>query len=776
MTRGAGPFSFKLHLQLDKLKIIIPRSVLDLSRASVDFNTAADSSSSLGDLRAISKKAWSRSADNLASAPHPKLSPLNTTSLEARIEQYRTGTPGSTPVSTNQQKTYPFPSLPVTPSTPPKGSTVHQLRHAHSTSGASISPGSAIASPNTHLAPPSPKQSHPARKRSFDVDRVREKTSSNANTTARSPFPFNFHSNGSNSKSPSPSTPTIVEPTEPVVEDTKRASQIVHRSGLINRLQNFSLSSPQLNSSKNWKAYKMVLKGSKLYFYKPPSDRAAAIKDLFPSDLVVVSEEDEQEEEEPASRPGKERDDTKKKRAFWGRRTHPELVLIEGAIERGTLESLVHEAVFGTTFPSCSLVQPGWWSFASSVLLCLPVLAGQSKFEYEFLRCAAYLVSGAEEAQQDLMRERVSWLASKYIAYHGSAADEEGWKTFVKDVIPSSKSDTILPKTPRPSRHQTSLSDVSPNLNTFSPRPGEKERTSSLSNAIGLQTPPSRNRVLSPIRSVKSASSKTRVWQALDQEGFTREVFLRLDSETIIQSLILYHRSILESASSITAGVLLDSSSTSPLLNFFGCDESPNWLTKTVVMQILGPGHVSSRDHHQNPNGAGDGRGSLDGKHSAGTHIRSEVISKWAKIGESLRLAGDECSWQAIKAALCSRPIARLEKAWKRVESHSMAAVRTWAYASPHGQHLTVREPTVSPWGGDKRVKTIALFAKDANANSGWRCDAMETARQSFTTVQTSFDDCRGNDPRQSVDNEENVGRLIQLWSESSSSHPKFTR
>ena len=192
-------------------------------------------------------------------------------------------------------------------------------------------------------------------------------------------------------------------------------------------------------------------------------------------------------------------------------------------------------------------------------------------------------------------------------------------------------------------------------------------------------------------------------------------------------------------------------------------------------MQILGPGHVSSRDH-QSPNGAGDGRGSVDGKHSAGTHIRSEVISKWAKIGESCRLAGDECSWQAIRAALCSRPIARLEKAWKRVDSHSLSAVRTWAYASPTGQHLAVREPAVSPWGGDKRAKAIDLFAKNTKENTSWRCSAMDNARQLFTMVHTSFDDCRTNSPRQNVNDEDNIGRLIQLWSESSKLLAKFTR
>ena len=44
--------------------------------------------------------------------------------------------------------------------------------------------------------------------------------------------------------------------------------------------------------AKGWKPFKLVLKGSKLYFYKPPSDRNNAVRDLFPTEFVVVLEEE----------------------------------------------------------------------------------------------------------------------------------------------------------------------------------------------------------------------------------------------------------------------------------------------------------------------------------------------------------------------------------------------------------------------------------------------------------------------------------------------------
>ncbi|KAJ7048568.1 hypothetical protein C8F01DRAFT_1276849 [Mycena amicta] len=44
------------------------------------------------------------------------------------------------------------------------------------------------------------------------------------------------------------------------------------------------------------------------------------------------------------------------------------------------------------------------------------------------------------------------------------------------------------------------------------------------------------------------------------------------------------------------------------------------------------------------------------------THSRSEIITVWARVGELCRAAGDECSWRVIAAALCSAPVARLDK------------------------------------------------------------------------------------------------------------------
>ena len=164
-----------------------------------------------------------------------------------------------------------------------------------------------------------------------------------------------------------------------------------------------------------------MLKGTKLYFYKPPNDRAGAVKELFPTELVAAFEEggldtevSDEALEVSSLRGGR---DERRKRAYWGRRTHPELVRAESDekdILRGTLPALVHEAVFGTTFaspededPLSSTQDIKWRHFASAILLGLPPIVGQGSFETEFLRCSDYLVSGASDYRKKEQEEKV---------------------------------------------------------------------------------------------------------------------------------------------------------------------------------------------------------------------------------------------------------------------------------------------------------------------------------------------------------------------------------
>ncbi|KAL5486267.1 BEM2 [Sanghuangporus weigelae] len=843
--------------------------------------------------------------------------------MEMKIEQYRTRTP-TTPASlasvsvssTVNQKIYPFPTMPGTPgtpSTPPSEvpslhqqqqqqqqhfnqHNQHQLRHAHSNSGSSSS--LIPPSPSARLVPPMASPQKASRKRSFDFDRSKGKSLDAATSFSSSPsggggrsgggsvgFPFyfgsssgsssghhhNHHPERKNSTPVTPTPPTIIEPNASNAEEeeeeeeegdsSKRASQIVHRAGFIMRLQNFSpCSPPQLSSNKNWKPFKMVLKGSKLYFHKPPGDRAAAIKELFPSGLVAVVEEEAAKEEGSGSRSGREREEARKRRAFWGRRTHPDLVVESGKVQRGTLEALVHESVFGTTFfssPSQSATiirtsdeenededendEDSWKDFASSVLFFLPYLVDRANFEHEFVRCASYFVSGAaDEQEKESARKRVEWLIRNYIAYHSTPVDEESWRAFCRDVVPLSNASVSITGPPA---GPPSL-ESSPNLNAFSPRPGDSEKMPSLSSSVsGLRfgvsstgqtsAPPSSSPVLaSPAHSLQSVKSslnnnigngvnngsasnaRMRLWSLLDSAGFTREVLFRLEPDTVARSLLLYQRSILETVAAsphtksttsangnmnappVGAEVLLAESPLSPLVEFFGCDDAPHWLTRVVIMQILGPGQSQNSSSSSSVGGAGSGSNSnLDLANddpyaqqqqqniNSHTHVRAEVIARWARVGEMSRLAGDECSWRAIRAALCAKPIARLEKAWRRVDLTAMSVVRGWVYAfsSKDKDSASLKtgivEPRISPWGGDGRYRALKLLEKLHEGKSNeWTCEGMYEARRIFDSFSASLESClsrgRGNVHQREASEDEDALRLLQHWKEVSKRPP----
>lgn len=506
----------------------------------------------------------------------------------------------------------------------------------------------------------------------------------------------------------------------------------------------------------------MVLKGSKVYFYKPPHDRAHAIKELFPSGLVAVVEGDENDEE-----PVKLREDTRKKRAFWGRRTHPDLVLKDGIIESGPFEALVHECVFGTTFsrpdPESSTqnsLSEKWKSFASTILMCLPYLIDRARFEYEFQRCVGYLVSGANEAQQEFERDRVSWLAGRYVELHGSLADAANWRAFLQDVLPGRMVDTSSIEAP-----DSTIQENPETPSTTTPLMSPTERFRSPSKTSLFQTPSSRATSASP--SKQGISSSRRVKPLLDQAGLTLEAFLKLDHEIVSHSLVLHSRATLRAGKQLTADVLLAEMAMSPLTEFFGCDEAPHWLTRLVVSQILGPGPRGTRDNGKDIH-----------SQNSRTHVRAEIIGRWARVAEQCRHAGDECSWKAIMDALCSKPVARLEKAWRRTDAHVLSVVRSWVHASSMNEPAKVQIPKITFWGGGLRHKALKIIEElhDGKSND-WHISPMQVAKQSFDEVKTLLGTCAPkHDLLDAAPDNEDLLCLVQLWKDMSKEplHPKI--
>ena len=601
--------------------------------------------------------------------------------------------------------------------------------------------------------------------------------------------------------------------------DMKRSSQIVFHSGFINRLADAPSNFHQAHSflSKGWKPYKVELKGSKLYFYKPPGDRATAVKELFPTSLVPPSEEDTDEidseridtSDDALLKKGKAKDEGagtigRKKRTFWGRRTHPDLIMnASGIIEKGTFESLVHEAVFATTFlvsdagdsekqdADKSDNRRRWHEFASSVLFSIPSIVDRHAFEMEFTRCCSYLVSGAEDGTKDVQRSSVTWLANEYLIYHGQPVDATAWDQWKQETIPGASltAETATYSSGLPVSSSTQaihhpsplVNSASPNINTFSPRPEDNPQT--LLDA--LFPAPIHEHQSHTSRQILTSPSIRFPWATLNEEGLSKDLLFLLDPYLIAHSLTLYHRSVLdqcpenlttefitgrEESNSNEENEHISIPSSSSSNSLFGSEDKPHWLTKLLLLQILGT-EISGGHNPSSPIGnqlPSPVRRSEDrnGSQTSRTHSRSEVISIWTKVGELCRLAGDECSWRAISAALCSRPVSRLDKAWKRVDPQALSAIESWAHVTTDKENISVGQPQVTPWGGDVKVHIIEELGK-ARGDSGdlmINTAGIVKARSLFDQFRTSFLLC----PRKShvMENEisEDARRLAAYW------------
>ena len=545
-----------------------------------------------------------------------------------------------------------------------------------------------------------------------------------------------------------------------------------------------------------------MLKGTKLYFYKPPNDRAGAVKELFPTELVAAFEEGgldtevaDEALEVSSLRGGR---DERRKRAYWGRRTHPELVRAESdekEILRGTLPALVHEAVFGTTFaspgdedPLSSTQDIKWRHFASAILLGLPPIVGQGSFETEFLRCSDYLVSGASDDRKKEQEEKVMVLADEYLRFHERPEDPEAWEKWREETIPrfpswrehQAVSASKVGGIPSSSSTQAMFAPTptlggefaSPNPGAFSSRSDQSDPFASILEA--LDSP----RIL-PSPTNKSGAqhnqSKAMIWAALDRDGFTKEVLTRMDPHLIASSLNVFNRGLWErTPENVSPGSFFvldgeDEELGEEFQAFFGTEAHPHWLTKTVLLQIFGQDTPSiSPGSSRSANTLGVG----DDKPSTRVHSRADVIAAWIRIGELSRQLGDECSWMAICAALFSRPVARQERAWKRLEPMVLTIAESWVYPGPEGGPATAGEPKQTPWGGVAKEKLRECFdqVKEGESGKSWTVKPLFEAREVWEGLKASFSLC----PRKTdwgrlekgrgMEEGESVNRMVALW------------
>jgi hypothetical protein len=441
--------------------------------------------------------------------------------------------------------------------------------------------------------------------------------------------------------------------------NNRRASQVVHHSGFLNR--NVGNSFP-LNLNKNWKAFKGEIKGSKLYLYKPPSEKANGVRDLFPTEygLEAVDESDQGNTSGSQSAERAPKESPRRKRLFWGPGRHPDFVTDSGgSLKSATTEALIYEIVFASMFPKQDA--EGWRTFARIVLLTLPALIGEGKFETDLTAVIDRYIRFTDGGMElELRQARMEWLLSVYAEYYHPA----GFSPSLEESIKSLGLKIVFPQIYRAPAFQ--LPEVTSNI-----QQGASDR-------LRMLTPSNSYTGNMDERYPTRLSTSGGALADLQQRGLSRERMLGIEANPIAQSLHLF---MLKEAFRARRGMDAQhvaasfDEKTSPWPMFSDRGPFPHWLKHFVVAQILAPS---------------DGSANV-----SATHSRFQAVTKWIRVAESGRLSANECLWRAIMEALISKPIARLEKTWRRIDVTDRQLVEAYIRGE---RGLKGRVDSMLPW------------------------------------------------------------------------------
>lgn len=148
----------------------------------------------------------------------------------------------------------------------------------------------------------------------------------------------------------------------------------------------------------------------------------------------------------------------------------------------------------------------------------------------------------------------------------------------------------------------------------------------------------------------------------LMQGLFPAELVITLDPTELAEQIQAWHVELAEQflVPYADVGALLTSRTGRRFLSWSLTRVHP--LTKTCLDQLLSPAPVSA--------GESDAR------------VRAKVLRHWIAVTTYLQTYGDHIGWAAVAAAICSRPVARLDAAWRFISPGDQNRVtRGWAPA-----------------------------------------------------------------------------------------------
>ncbi len=92
---------------------------------------------------------------------------------------------------------------------------------------------------------------------------------------------------------------------------------------------------------------------------------------------------------------------------------------------------------------------------------------------------------------------------------------------------------------------------------------------------------------------------------------------------------------------------------------------------------------------------------------------------------------------------MCSRPIARLDKVWKRVDGEAMRTVQSWVYPHDGDDIASVNEPKHIPWAGARVVEMQEkLDAARSHDTAAWKVAPLLEASDIFLGMRQDFSLC----------------------------------
>ncbi|KAF8311573.1 hypothetical protein DL93DRAFT_1393528 [Clavulina sp. PMI_390] len=359
-----------------------------------------------------------------------------------------------------------------------------------------------------------------------------------------------------------------------------------------------------------------------------------------------------------------------------------------------------------------------WKSFAQAAITVLPSsrFLGREQFESELLGHCENMTStsdteegNAEDSGEDGLKrfasERVRWINDTYREFWGGFGNDRvsGWQAVLRKLGPVSESDSTAPVANSSSEPSSESSDrfISPSSSTsLSPSSSDPGQTVPLLSPFpSTSAPHSASTHPFPFPSSSPKSAKQR-WNSLadllDREGFlpgllasnrvgVERAASSLASWTHYQLLTLLWELKVENRSVTRAllerVVFLNANEeTGHWKLFYGDEKEMHWLTRLVLQHVLTPSAPSSSSTSSNAQEP-QRSSTSQSTQPVSSRSRGRIITSWVEVAEACRASGDESSFQAIRAALTSRPVVRLEKAWREVAANIKNIVDNWAMA-----------------------------------------------------------------------------------------------